>query len=61
MDEKVVRGPKPARDDACVLTGDEDGAVGTYGLWCLNGGLRGLLDGEFIQGGEDVRGPPYVV
>ena len=56
-DERVVPGPKPARDDACVLTDDE---VWAGGLWCLSGGFL-RPDGPFIHDEEEVRGPRYVV
>ena len=61
MDERVMPGPKPARDDASVQTYDEDWPRGTYGPWFLSGSLQGPFGGPFIQGGEDVKGPQYVV
>ena len=58
MDERVVPGPKPARDDACVPTDNEDRAGG---LWCLGGSLQEPFGGPSIYVAEGVRGPRYVV
>ena len=47
MDERVVPTPKPTREDVNVLTDGEDGAGGTYGLWCLTEVSRGPLVDTF--------------